>query len=51
MTLKIIEYSKREPRKALGQPDASDRSCDKNTHLKTHLEMSKAIVGAEKLLV
>ena len=34
MTLKKIEYIKREVRKALGRPDASERSCDNNAHFK-----------------
>ena len=34
MTLEKIEYFKIEIRKALGLPDASDISCDNNTHFK-----------------
>ena len=34
MTLKKVENLKRELRKVIRQPDASDRSCDNNTHFK-----------------
>ena len=37
--------------KLIGQPDASDRSRDRNTHLEVQPKKSKAIGGAEKLLV
>ena len=51
ITLKNIEDFNREPRKALGRPDASDIICDNNTHFKVKLEISKGIGGAAKLLV
>ena len=51
MTLKKIEDVKRELRKALGRPDASDRSFDNTTHFKVQSEKSKAIGGAAKILV
>ena len=51
MTLKKIEYVKREPKKAIVRPDASDRSFDNTTHFKVQSEKSKAIGGAAKLLV
>ena len=34
MKLKNIEYFKREPRKAIGRPDDSERSCVNTTHFK-----------------
>ena len=51
MTLKNIEYIKRELRKALGRPDASDISFDNTTHFKVQSDESKSIGGAAKLLV
>ena len=51
MTLKNIEYFKRELRKALGGTNASDRSCGDTTHFKVQLERSKAIGGVAKLLL
>ena len=46
-----IEDVKRELRKALGQPDDSERSFDNTIHFKVKLEKSKVIGGAAKLLV
>ena len=51
MTLKNIEDVKREIRKALRQPDATDRNFDNTTHFKVQCEKSKAIGGAAKFLV
>ena len=51
MTLEKIEYFKIEIRKALGLPDASDRSFDNTTHFKVQSEKSKSIGGASKLLI
>ena len=51
ITSKKIEDIKREIRKTLGQPNASDRSFDNTTHFKVQSEKSKAIGGAAKLLV
>ena len=51
ITLKKIEYVKREFRKALGLTGAYDRSCDNNTHFKIHSERSKSIGGASNLIV
>ena len=50
MTLKNIEEVKRELRKALGLPDASDGSFDNTTYFKVQSYKSKAIGGLVKLL-
>ena len=51
MTLKNIGDVKRELRKVLGRPDASDRHFDNTTHFKVQSDKSKAIGVAVKLLV
>ena len=51
MTLKKTEYIEIELSKALGRPDASDRSFDDTTHFNIQSDISKAICGAAKLLV
>ena len=51
MTLKKIEDVKRELGKALGRPGASDGSFDDTKNFQVQSEISKAIGGAEKLLV
>ena len=51
MKFKKIGYVKREFRRTPGRPDAYERICNNNTHLKLQSKRSKTIIGAAKLLV